>query len=231
LATLLDACSSRAARTKLLAREDGEGYTLLRRACGVGHFATARALCAAGAIVDNCSVNGSTALIRACWRGHFEIVRFFVLEGSAIVTQRGADGATALSVASVNGHVAVVRFLLVEGNAARIEDMWHGATSLVFAAWRNHLHVVRVLLLAADVAPCLSTTRLAGVAETTFVTVAAAAYDSAGAIGALIANTARPPGANVPAAWAGAAAQAQEKWLMDALARAIRGKCTQWARL
>jgi hypothetical protein len=62
--------------------------------------------------------------------------------------------------------------------------------------------------------------------EVSIVAVAAAAYDAAGATATLTANmVAQPPPAGVAAAWAGAAVQAQEAWLLAALARALRGKC------
>jgi ankyrin repeat protein len=187
LVEMLGACPSRAARTKLLARVDGGYCTLLRRACRMGNLAAARALCAAGAIVEQIDRHGVTALMYACFYGHLEIVRFLVLEGNATVDQRAPDCFTALAAACHNVRISTVRFLLAEGNAA-IETRWQGQTSLVRAARTGHLTVVRALLYAgADVAPYLLTIRL-DLTENSTVTVAAAAYDSAGAIATLIAT-------------------------------------------
>jgi hypothetical protein len=107
-----------------------------------------------------------------------------------------------------------------------LEALYYGMTSLAEAARYGELEVVRILLLAgADVAPCLRDKHL--FCENVLVNVATAAYDSAGALAVMIARLPVParPTASVAAAWAGTAAQAQQAWLMDALARALRGKC------
>jgi ankyrin repeat protein len=225
LTALLDECPSPMTRAALLSEEDDDRFTPLMRACNAGNLAAARVLCAARAIVEQGRrQSGNQALMFASERGHLEVVRFLVLECNATVSQSAFKGRTALSEASYGGHADVVRFLVAEGTAS--EDTCYGSTALGWAASKGHFEVVRTLLPAgADVAPCLSpyfTWRNAGAVAA----VAAAAYDAAGAAATLIAKLQHPrPPSLAAAVLADTAVRAQEAWLMDALARALRGKC------
>jgi ankyrin repeat protein len=156
--------------------------------------------------------------------GHLDLVHFLVLQANSTVNQSDAVGGAALAYASLNGRANIVRFLVTEGNAA-IEARWLGFTSLMWAARKGHLDVVRILLLAgANVAPCLGLGPSLTLEPSVLANIAAAAFDVAGATAELIDHlpAAVQPLANVAAA---AAVQAQEAWLMDALARALPGKC------
>jgi ankyrin repeat protein len=128
--------------------------------------------------------------------------------------------------ASYRGHLDLVRFLVLQANAAIEASRRNHITPLALAAGGDHLDVVRVLLLAgADAAPCFGRSPILTPKSNVLATIAAAAYDAAGATATLIASLSPlAPAASVTAAWAGAAFQAQETWLMDALARAFPGE-------
>src|SRR5689334_9770027 len=120
---------------------------LLLKAAKNGDIKGLCALLAAGAKVDACDGQGTTALMFAANLGYTEIVRSLLDAGANINLKRKLYGLTALMLAASAKQLDIVQLLVSRGadvNATN-ED---GSTALMAAVVKGHVHVVRVLLAA-----------------------------------------------------------------------------------
>jgi ankyrin repeat protein len=133
-------------RDNLLGYAEASGTPLMAAAEG-GHAEACRLLLDAGAKVNVCNANGSTALMHAAAPGHVEVVRL-LLEAGAEVDTLDQQGRNALQVAAYAGHAPVVEALLDAGAAPNHKDSANRTSVLTWAAWHRHHDVVRRLLKA-----------------------------------------------------------------------------------
>jgi uncharacterized protein len=107
----------------------------------------AKALLAAGALVDAPNRYGVTPLLQASRNGNVELLTI-LLDAGADATRWHAEGETPLMAAARTGSVGAVRVLLDRGAFVNAQDPVQEQTALMWASAEGHVEVVQALLAA-----------------------------------------------------------------------------------
>jgi ankyrin repeat protein len=136
-----------------------KGETPIWRASANGHLGTVKALCEAGADVNQAAaLDGSTPLFMASQMGHSSVVEVLLAWGADINQANTVDGCTPILIASRFGYSVIVKALLAAGGdvSKSLTSGPNKGASLVWAAAFSGRSECLQLLLAAgcDVNAC-----------------------------------------------------------------------------
>ncbi|MCP8352225.1 ankyrin repeat domain-containing protein [Candidatus Synchoanobacter obligatus] len=124
----------------------------LLKAAEAGHLQVVNALIAAGAEINQPSVNGSSPLFIAAFNGKPDIVVALLQKEGIEVNQANIDGATPLYAAAQEGHHEIVAALIaVPGIMVNRGKADTGETPLYIAAQQGRHKVVAVLIAAQGI--------------------------------------------------------------------------------
>jgi ankyrin repeat protein len=136
-----------------------KGETPIWRACANGHLGSVKALCEAGADVNQAAMHdGSTPLFMACRMGHCSVVEALLAWGADVNRANTVDSCTPVLIASRFGYSAIVRALLAAGgdvSKTLTSGPNKGASPVWAAAFSGRSECLQQLLAAGcDINAC-----------------------------------------------------------------------------